>query len=210
GRLGLLEEMEQAFYRDYKAGVGTDHKTTYQRAVTLMQSREAKAFDLSLEPEQSKAAYGNSKFGEGCLLARRLMETGVPFGEGNLGGGAPHQDNSDRVKRPSQQVDPASSALVHDLKQRGLLDSTLVVWMGEFGRTPKINTRGAKPGRDHYPRAWSLVMAGGGPKTGQGTGKNDGQGGRGAPRAGGGVGLLSTPCPARGDHHPPRNQHPHA
>src|SRR5207302_1947069 len=79
-----------------------------------------------------------------------------------LGGWDTHQDNWTRVKNLSGQVDVAMSSLVLDLKERGLLDSTLVIWMGEFGRTPHINQRGAKPGRDHYPRAWSLAMFGGG------------------------------------------------
>ncbi len=175
-RMGLLQEMEQAFFRDYKADASADHKTTYQRAVTLMQSKEAKAFDLSLEPSASRAAYGSSRFGDGCLLARRLVETGVSFVEVTLPQWDTHQDNFARVKRLSQQVDPAMSALVTDLKQRGLLDSTLIVWMGEFGRTPRINTRGAKPGRDHYPRAWSTVLMGGGIKGGQVIGKTDKEG----------------------------------
>src|SRR5262249_36573693 len=122
GRVGLLDEMEKAFYRDYRAGVGTDHRTTYQRAVTLMRSREAKAFDLSLEPASARAAYGGGRFGEGCLLARRLVETGVSFVEVTLGGWDTHQNNFDRVKALSAQVDPAMSALVSDLRQRGLLD----------------------------------------------------------------------------------------
>jgi hypothetical protein len=208
GRIGLLEEMEQAFYRDYKAGVGVDHQTTYQRAVTLMKSQEAKAFDLSLETEQSKAAYGSSKFGEGCLLARRLVETGVPFVEVNLGGWDTHQDNFDRVKRLSQQVDPAMSALVSDLKQRGLLDTTLVVWMGEFGRTPKINVRGAKPGRDHYPRAWSLVLAGGGIKGGQVIGKTDKEGASVVERPVSALDFLATVCKVLGIDPEKQNQTP--
>jgi hypothetical protein len=208
GRIGLLEEMERAFYSDYKAGVGVDHRTTYQRAVTLMKSTEAKAFDLSLEPEQSKAAYGNSKFGEGCLLARRLVETGVPFVEVNLGGWDTHQDNFDRVKRLSQQADPAMSALITDLKQRGLLDSTLVVWMGEFGRTPKINARGAKPGRDHYPRAWSLVMAGGGIKGGQVIGKTDKEGASVVERPVSALDFLATVCKVLGIDPEKQNQTP--
>ena len=108
-RVGLLEEMEQAFYRDYQADAGADHKTTYQRAVTLMQSKEAKAFDLSQEPAASKAAYGTGKFGEGCLLARRLVEAGVSFVEVTLGGWDTHRTTSTRVKQLSQQVDPAMS-----------------------------------------------------------------------------------------------------
>ncbi len=208
GRIGLLEEMEKAFYRDYKAGVGVDHQTTYQRAVTLMKSQEAKAFDLSLEPEQSKAAYGNSKFGEGCLLARRLVETGVPFVEVNLPQWDTHQDNFDRVKRLSQQADPAMSALISDLKDRGLLDTTLVVWMGEFGRTPKINSRGAKPGRDHYPRAWSLVMAGGGIKGGQVIGKTDKEGASVVERPVSALDFLATVCKVLGIDPEKQNQTP--
>jgi hypothetical protein len=175
-RIGFLQELEQSFYRDYKADASADHKTTYQRAVTLMKSREAKAFDLSLEPGASKTAYGANRFGESCVMARRLIEAGVSFVEVTLGGWDTHQDNFDRVKRLSQQVDPAMSTLVTDLKRRGLLDSTLVIWMGEFGRTPRINTRGNKPGRDHYPRAWSTVMMGGGIKGGQVIGKTDKEG----------------------------------
>ncbi len=175
-RVGLLEEMERGFLKDYQASSINAHETTYQKAVTLMQSREAKAFDLSQEPAQAKAAYGSSKFGEGCLLARRLIETGVKFVEVTLGGWDTHQDNFDRVKRLSGQADPAMSALLQDLKSRGLLDSTLVIWMGEFGRTPKINTRGAKPGRDHYPRAWTSVLFGGGIKGGQVIGRTDKEG----------------------------------
>jgi len=194
GRVGLLDEMEQAFFRDYHSGLGEDHKTTYQRAVTLMKSKEAKAFDLSGEPTAVKAAYGNSRFGESCLLARRLIEVGVSFVEVTLGGWDTHQDNFARVKNLSGQVDPALSALVKDLKERGLLDNTLVVWMGEFGRTPKINARGAKPGRDHYPRAWSSVLAGGGIKGGQVIGKTDKEGAVVADRPISAQDFLSTVC----------------
>jgi hypothetical protein len=198
GRIGLLEEMEQAFYRDYKAPVGTDHRTTYERAVTLMKSKEAKAFDLAQEPASSKAAYGASRFSQGCLLARRLVETGVPFVEVVLGGWDTHQDNFDRVKNLSAQADPAMAALVSDLKQRGLLDSTLVVWMGEFGRTPKINSRGTKPGRDHYPRAWTSVMIGGGIKGGQEIGKTDKNGASVVDRPISALDFLATVCKVLG------------
>jgi uncharacterized protein (DUF1501 family) len=176
--------------------------------VTLMKSKEAKAFDLSLEPEQSKAAYGSSKFGEGCLLARRLVETGIPFVEVNLGGWDTHQDNFDRVKRLSQQVDPAISALIGDLKQRGLLETTLIVWMGEFGRTPKINARGAKPGRDHYPRAWSLAMAGGGIRGGQVIGQTDREGASVVDRPVSALDFLATVCKVLGIDPDKQNQTP--
>lgn len=175
-RVGLLDQMEQAFHREYEADAINDHKTTYERAVKLMQSKEAKAFDLSDEPAANKAKYGTGRFAEGVIMARRLVEVGVPFIEVNLGGWDTHQDNFNRVKTLSGQVDPALAALVNDLKERGRLDSTLVLWMGEFGRTPNINARGASPGRDHYPRAWSLAMFGGGIKGGTVVGKTDKEG----------------------------------
>jgi uncharacterized protein (DUF1501 family) len=163
-----------------------------------MQSREAKAFDLALEPAASRAAYGSSKFGDGCLLARRLVETGVSFVEVTLGGWDTHQNNFERVKTLSGQVDAAAGALVHDLKQRGLLDSTLVVWMGEFGRTPKINSRGPKPGRDHYPRAWTSVLLGGGIKGGQVIGRTDKEGATVEERPVSATDFLATVCEALG------------
>jgi hypothetical protein len=205
GRVGLLSEMEQAFNREYKAEAGTGHATTYRRAVELMKSREARAFDLSLEPASSRKMYGDGKFAEGCLLARRLIETGVSFVEVTLGGWDTHDNNFERVKNLSAQADAGMSALLGDLKKRGLLDSTLVVWMGEFGRTPKINTRGAKPGRDHYPRAWSLLMAGGGVKGGQVVGKTDKEGGTVVDRQVTALDFLATVCKTLGIDHNKQN-----
>jgi uncharacterized protein (DUF1501 family) len=206
--MGLLEDMEASFQRDYHAGLSQDHHTTYQRAVSLMQSKQARAFDLSLEPSRSKSAYGTSKFGEGCLLARRLVEVGVSFVEVTMGGWDTHQDNFGRTKTLSSTVDPAMSTLVRDLKERGLLDSTLVIWMGEFGRTPKINARGAKPGRDHYPRAWSSVMIGGGIKGGQVIGKTDKEGATVVERPITALDFLATVCKTLGINHNKVNQGP--
>jgi Protein of unknown function (DUF1501) len=197
-RVGLLEEMEQAFYHDYKVSAGAAHDTTYRRAVQMMKSKEAKAFDLADEPAKVKEAYGDTPFGQGCLLARRLVETGVPFIEVVQGQWDTHQDNFDRVKNLSTQVDPGMSALIKDLKDRGMLDDTLVIWMGEFGRTPKINTRGAKPGRDHYPRAWSTVMVGGGIKGGQVIGKTDAEGAEVVDRKTSALDFLSSVCKVLG------------
>jgi hypothetical protein len=207
-RVGLLEEMEAAFTKNYQAPAGGDHLTTYRRAVQLMQSREAKAFDLEQEPASARKAYGGTKFGDGCLLARRLVEVGVSFIEVTSNGWDTHQDNFDRVKRLSAEVDPALSALVSDLKERGLLDDTLVVWMGEFGRTPKINSRGAKPGRDHYPRAWSSVLAGGGIKGGQAVGKTDAEGATVMDRPIPATDFLATVCKALGINYAKQNQTP--
>ncbi|MFO0935934.1 MAG: DUF1501 domain-containing protein [Gemmataceae bacterium] len=175
-RVGLLQEMESAFHREQKTDLVIDHKTNYERAVKLMQSKEAKAFDLAAEPSKVRSNYGGGTFGDGCLMARRLVEVGVPFVEVSLGGWDTHQDNFERVKTLSGKLDAGAASLVSDLQERGLLDSTLVVIMGEFGRTPSMNTRGNKPGRDHYPRAWSLAMFGGGIAGGRIVGKTDADG----------------------------------
>ena len=143
-RFGLLEEMEKAFYGNYQTDNINDHKTTYARAVSMMRSKEAKAFDLSQESSSTKSAYGSSQFGQGCLMARRLVEVGIPFVEVSLGGWDTHQDNFNRLKNTLlPPLDTGASALIADLKTRGLLDSTLVIVMGEFGRTPNINARAA-------------------------------------------------------------------
>lgn len=167
-RLALLQEMGSEFLAS-RPGGGTDsHRDAYSRAVRLMQNSAAKAFELDAEPAVLRDAYGRNRFGQGCLLARRLVERGVPFVEVALGGWDTHSDNFSAVKSLSQTLDSGWATLVQDLKERGLLESTLIVWMGEFGRTPGINPRN---GRDHYPRAWSLVLGGGGIKGGTLVGK---------------------------------------
>jgi Protein of unknown function (DUF1501) len=169
GRLDLLSHVEDAFRGKYRSPAATAHQATYQRAIDLMRSDQARAFDLSLEPAESRSKYGASAFGEGCLLARRLVESGVSLVEVVLPGWDTHQKNFTEVRRLSQVVDPAMSALIEDLSERGLLGSTLVIWMGEFGRTPRINNGG----RDHYARAWSTVLMGGGIPGGQVIGRTD-------------------------------------
>jgi hypothetical protein len=207
-RVGLLEEMEAGFFKEYQGSAINDHHTTYQRAVRMMHSKEVQAFDLAREPASGKAPYGSHKFGEGCLLARRLVETGVPFVEVTLGGWDTHQNNFERVKELSTIVDTAMSALINDLKVRGLLDSTLIIWMGEFGRTPKINSRGAKPGRDHYPKAWSTVLMGGGIKGGQVIGKTDAEGATVVERQTSALDFLATVCKIIGIDHNKQNDSP--
>jgi hypothetical protein len=207
-RVGLLEEMEQRFLRTHPSSVGTAHHTTYQRAVRLMRDVGAQAFDISREPAATRAAYGNTRFGDGCLLARRLVEAGVAFVEVTLGGWDTHQDNFNRVQRLSEQVDPAISALVTDLQQRGLLESTLIIWMGEFGRTPRINNRGARPGRDHYPRAWSTLLLGGGIRGGQVIGRTDAEGAVVTDRPVSAIDFLATVCAILGIDYTKMNQTP--
>jgi uncharacterized protein (DUF1501 family) len=128
------------------------------------------AFELDREPAKVRAAYGEGDFAAGCLLARRLVEAGVTFVEVSVGNWDTHQDNFAQTKDLAARVDRATAQLLADLHARGLLEKTLVVWMGEFGRTPRINPRA---GRDHYPRAFNLALAGGGVRGGQVIGRTD-------------------------------------
>lgn len=175
-QLDLLRQVEQGFYKNYQAQATTAHLTTIERGVRLMRSKDLKAFDLTQESAATHEAYGSSKFGQGCLQARRLVEIGVPFIEVPYGSWDHHgflysgmRGGSPCIQPMSAVVDQGMSALIADLKERGLLDQTLVIWMGEFGRTPKMSGTG----RDHYARAWNAVLAGGGIKTGQVIGKTD-------------------------------------
>jgi hypothetical protein len=171
-RLELLEGLARGFEAGHRGMPTLSHRSAYDRAVRMLRSRAADAFNLDAEPAALRDAYGRNPFGQGCLLARRLVECGVPFVEVSLsavdGNRAfawdTHQDNFRSVERLSAVLDPGWATLVEDLKARGLLETTLIVWMGEFGRTPKINKQS---GRDHFPAAWSTVLAGGGIKGGQ-------------------------------------------
>jgi uncharacterized protein (DUF1501 family) len=133
----------------------------------MIETEARGAFRLEEEPAKLRDAYGRNRFGQGCLLARRLVERGVSFVEVTLDGWDTHSNNFEAVKALSQMLDPAFATLLADLKDRGMLGNTLVVWMGEFGRTPTINPQG---GRDHFPLAWSTVLAGAGVKGGQAVG----------------------------------------
>jgi hypothetical protein len=164
-----------------RAGTAAEsNRSAYQGALALMRSKDMKAFDLDDEPKELRDRYGRNLFGQGCLLARRLIEKNVPFVEvslssaGNMAlGWDTHINNFDGVKRLSEVLDPAWSTLMEDLKDKGLLDSTMVVWMGEFGRTPKIN---GNRGRDHWANSWTTVLAGGGIKGGRVVGKTSDDG----------------------------------
>ena len=149
------------------------HDVVYQKAVRLMRSPLAKAFEIKEEPQAVQEKYGASDFGRGCLMARRLVESGVKFVEVTLDGWDTHINNFSGVRSLCGDLDPGMSALLADLAERKLLDQTLVIWMGEFGRTPTINGR---DGRDHYPNAWSAVLAGGGVRRGIAHGSTDDEG----------------------------------
>jgi len=164
-RLGLMQALEQGgFERTGGADRVKDHNSLYRQTAGMVLSPRMKAFDLSGEDPKVRAAYGQNSFGQGCLLARRLVEAGVTFVEVRSNGWDTHKDGAERVVKNASTVDPGFASLVADLKSRGMLDRTLVIWMGEFGRTPKINPTA---GRDHFPRVFSVALAGGGVKGGQ-------------------------------------------
>lgn len=172
-RLGLLGRLEDDFASRGAEQAVSDHKKLYEKTKRLVLSPDVKAFEFGGESQQTIDSYGNSQFGRSCLLARRLVESGVTFVEVRLGNWDTHDNNFERVSALAGQCDPAMAALIGDLKQRGLLDNTLVVWMGEFGRTPRINPR---TGRDHYPRVFNAAIAGCGIHGGQVIGESTADG----------------------------------
>ena len=192
GRLAMLEVVESEFIKSKRGELPAAHKDVYSNAVSLMTSRQLAAFDvdkadasigLEAESEETKSMYtasgnggrrGGNGFGQSLLMARRLVQTGVPFVEVNMGGWDLHQ-NCFQTQRDGHLpvLDRGFSALITDLKQRGMLDDTIVVWMGEFGRTPRINQNA---GRDHWAASWANVVAGGGLKNGQVIGATDADG----------------------------------
>jgi hypothetical protein len=201
-RVRLVQEMQRDFSAEHPGLAPASHQTAYERAVRLMRSTAAKAFDLDEVPAKLRDSYGRNLFGQGCLLARRLVERGVPFVEVSLGqlngigpGWDTHTNNFDTVRQLSGALDTAWASLMEDLKANGLLDSTLVVWMGEFGRTPKIN---GGNGRDHFPNAWSTVLLGGGIKGGQVIGKTGDDGTTVEERPVSVPDFLATVCQALG------------
>ncbi|MBI2481820.1 MAG: DUF1501 domain-containing protein [Planctomycetia bacterium] len=169
----LLRRFDASFLDTYQTEAGRAHSSALDRAVRLLTSEQKSAFDLSRESDAQRERYGRGSFGQGCLMARRLVETGVRFVEVMMGDGVgwdTHRDNFPRTRSLSAEVDIGMSALIEDLRERDRLESTLVIWMGEFGRSPQI-TSGA--GRNHWARAWSTVLAGGGIRGGQVIGRTD-------------------------------------
>lgn len=143
------------------------------RALRLMNPQAASVFNLEEEQASVREAYGSGSFGQGCLMARRLVERGVSFVEVSLNGWDTHSNNFERVKELSQQLDRGCASLLNDLRERGLLKDTLVVCQGEFGRTPRIN---GQDGRDHWPASWAMMLAGAGIRGGQVIGETSADG----------------------------------
>jgi hypothetical protein len=170
-RVAMLESVELNFARQKRGQAALDHGAVYKKTLRMMNSQYTRAFNLSDEPSAIREAYGKGSFGAGCLMARRLVEQGVSYVEVGLGGWDTHANAFDTLSnRLLPELDKGFSSLIADLHQRGLLEKTLVVWMGEFGRTPRINQNA---GRDHWPRSWSVVMGGGGLQGGKIIGATD-------------------------------------
>ena len=174
GRLRLLEQVQQAESDRFKSEQLRSHAASYRKAIELMHTDKTRAFNYKDEPKDIQELYGSSGFGTQCLQARRLVEAGVAFVEVNWGGWDHHGGAAEPLKKRSPALDQGFSALANDLKQRGLLDTTLVVWMGEFGRGPLAKLGGGNNGHKgagHYAKCWTTVLAGAGLKTGQVIGK---------------------------------------
>lgn len=210
-RLKIWESLQSQFVASRKTGAAGTHHEVYQGALRLMNSDDAKAFDLSQEPKALREAYGANVFGQGCLMARRLIERGVPFVEVSLGtnsngvGWDNHTDIFKSVAALSKTLDDGWGTLMKDLQDRDLLESTTILWMGEFGRTPAINPSG---GRDHFPIAWTSVLAGGGIAGGQAYGRTSADGTSVEDGKIGVQDLLSTLCSALGLGGAPSNMAP--
>ena len=168
--------MQRKFLHERTSAPFQAHDALYRKAADMMRPEVRNAFDLSKEPDDVRRQYGPGLFGQGCLLARRLVERGVPFVEVALGDGLAwdtHQDNFSKVEQLSKELDRGWGTLMTELADRGLLETTTILWMGEFGRTPAINSMA---GRDHFPNAWTCVFAGGGIAGGQAYGRTSADG----------------------------------
>jgi hypothetical protein len=169
-RLGLLQELEDPFARTGAADQVRDHHALYRQTAQMVLSPRVQAFDLASEPDKVREGYGRNGFGQGCLMARRLIEAGVTFVEVQSSGWDTHGNELPTLKKLIPPVDQGTAALLADLKARGLLANTLVIWMGEFGRMPRINLTA---GRDHFPAAFNIALAGCGVQGGQVIGATD-------------------------------------
>lgn len=172
-RLELQAKLNEQFDKDRNSAASEAQAAMFDRARRLMDSPKNTAFDVSAEKAATRDRFGRGQFGESCLVARRLIDQGVQCVEVAMGGWDTHDDNFKRVADLNTALDKGASALLDDLRSSGRLDETLVLWVGDFGRTPRITP---SLGRGHYPGAWSLWLAGGGVKGGQVLGATDAEG----------------------------------
>ncbi|HAB10091.1 MAG TPA: DUF1501 domain-containing protein [Planctomycetaceae bacterium] len=195
-RLALLKAQDADLSKAGAASLVEEHRVLYERARRLMTSPKLKSFKLDGEPAARQQAYGKNPFGQGLLVARRLVEAGVPFVEVRRGGWDMHNSLFTRIKPAAAQVDRGVASLLGDLKRRGLLERTLVIVAGEFGRTPKVNSKSPAPGRDHWARSFGLMLAGAGIRGGHVVGKTSANGQEVVDRAVSVEDLFQTICSA--------------
>jgi hypothetical protein len=162
-RAKLFDTLEGSLKTNVPTDAAKAHKEVYDKALNLVTSSRKEVFSLDKEPAALREEYGRTGFGNGCLLARKLIEAGVAAVEVSLGGWDMHNGIFAALQRRVPELDKGMAALTRDLADRGKLKDTVIVWMGDFGRTPKINQNG---GRDHWPRCWSVVVGGGNIKGG--------------------------------------------
>jgi uncharacterized protein (DUF1501 family) len=174
-RMKKLQNMNSGFAAKFDTKQARAYASLYDEAVSLMKSKDLETFDLTKESDEMRDRYGRNRFGQGCLLARRLVQNGVRFIEVDDGGWDTHGNNFERVGEKGAVLDQALGALLADLESSGLIESTLIVLATEFGRTPKIFAE-RDNGRNHYPQAFSCLLAGAGIKGGVKYGKTDDEG----------------------------------
>ncbi len=195
-RIEALRLMETGFINQNRGLAASEHAKVVGKTVSLMSSEQMKAFKVETEPSKVRERYGDTNFGRGCLLARRLVEANVPFVEVNLGGWDNHQNIFNTLENQKlPELDRGMSALFEDLAQRGMLEDTAVIWMGEFGRTPNIN---GNTGRDHWARSWSVVAGGAGMTPGVAIGQTNEDGTRVEGQTYSSEDLMATVCKSLG------------
>ncbi len=172
-RLDLADRLDAKFKQRYAGYQIESYNQMYKDAVRLMGSKDLEAFDLEKEKTEVRDRYGSSSIGQGALLARRLIQSGVRFVEVHYGGWDMHNNVADGMANKGTEMDQAVGSLIRDLASSGLLDETLIVLTSEFGRSPGINVNA---GRDHHPAAFSYLLAGAGIKGGAVYGKSDDRG----------------------------------
>jgi uncharacterized protein (DUF1501 family) len=173
-RMMMLASLEKNFIKEGRGQSAEDHAKILEKTVNLLTTKQMDAFKVSQEPDAVQEKYGRTNFGRGCLMARRLVEQGVPFVEVDLGGWDTHNANFTTLQNDKlPELDKGASALVADLAERDLLKDTAIIWMGEFGRTPRIN---GNAGRDHWARSWSVMVGGAGMKGGIAVGRTNADG----------------------------------
>jgi len=173
-RMMALDLIEKGFISERRGASAEDHQKILKKTLDLMTSEQMEAFKVTKEPKEVLDMYGTDGFARGCLMARRLVQAGVPFIEVDFGGWDNHANIHATLKDDKlPKLDKAISSLVTDLENHGLLQDTAIIWMGEFSRTPRIN---GNSGRDHWARSWSAVVGGAGMKGGIAVGKTNDDG----------------------------------